>query len=94
MEISDAIELLENYLRYKHPDYTLEDIEATNSSGYWRVKNGCPGGKDCRHAFRGALGSCDGSTDLTIYFSEHGKRDEKGRWIKPYRVWEILRKMG
>lgn len=45
MEVSEAIRLLENHIRYKYPDYTLEDIEATNSSGYWRVKNGCPGVK-------------------------------------------------
>jgi hypothetical protein len=80
---------LGRYLRLYHPRYTEADLEPAQSRGNWRVKGGCPGGKDCRHAFRGALGPCAGGGDLIISFSQPG-RDEKGRFLRPYRYWESV----
>jgi len=76
------------FLKRHHPNIRPDMLERASSPGYWRVKGGCPGGNDCCHAFRGALGPCDGGGELTIYFAEHGKRDIKGRFVRPYRTWE------
>lgn len=80
---------LETYLKFYHPNIDINDLEITDTKGYWRVKGGCKGGDECSHAFRSALGSCGGG-ELTISFSEHG-RDEKGRFLRPYREWEKWR---
>lgn len=31
------------------------------------------------------------SEGYTYYYAEHGSRDKYGRFISPYRVWEILK---
>jgi hypothetical protein len=58
--------------------------------GYWSTR--CEGGDKCRHAFRIVLGPCDGSAPLSVFFAEHGTRDERGRWVRPFREWERQRK--
>ncbi len=68
-----------------------DDVEMTDSKGYWAVKGGCRGGLECRHAFRGELGPCEGGTRLTIYYAEHGVRERNGRWVSPYRIWEMIK---
>ncbi len=92
-ELSGLVSRLRSYLDLYHPHIKIDDLEISDSKGYWRVKGGCKGGINCTHAFRRALGPCEGKTDLTISFSEHGKRDENGRWINPYRVWEAWREL-
>lgn len=77
---------LSNYLRMHHPTLTAEELEITDTPGFWRVKGGCPGGDDCKHAFRGALGRCAGG-DLTVYVAEPRVRDRHGRFVSPYRIW-------
>ena len=81
------------WLKWNHSDISPDMLERTNTPGYWRVRGGCPGGERCVHAFRGALGPCDGGVELTISYAEHGKRDRKGRFIKPYRAWEAWREL-
>lgn len=46
------------------------------------------------HAFRGQFGPCQGGQALTISFAEHGKRDEKGRFVPPFREWKRQRALG
>ncbi len=77
-----------------HHSLSLSDVTPTATRGYWRVIKGCRGDMECKHAFRSVMGPCDGSTELTIHFSEHGFRDRKGRWVRPYRVWEEMRNIG
>ena len=77
----------EDYLFHYH-NLTPADIEISDVPGCWYVKSLCPGGEKCRHAFRGVLGHCEGGTRLTISYSEHGKRDSKGRFVRPLREWE------
>lgn len=77
------------YLRRCFPEYAEADLEPTEIPGYWRVKVGCPGGKNCRHAFRGALGPCYGGGEMTIAFSQPG-RDRYGRFLRPHRYWETV----
>lgn len=81
---------LESFLKLHHPHLTVDDLEITDSRGNWRVKAGCPGGENCRHAFRGYIGPCDGGTELIVHFAEYG-RDAKGRFLRPYREWERMK---
>jgi hypothetical protein len=78
------------HLQHNYPEVALEDLEPTPVPGYWRVKGGCPGGADCRHAYRDAIGPCDGGHPLTIPYMEPGARDHRGRYVSPYRVWRLL----
>lgn len=73
---------------HSHIKDPINELEISTVPGYWRVKAGCPGGSQCVHAFRIMGGWCNGKTELTVSFSEHGVRDDKGRWVKPYRAWE------
>lgn len=66
---------------------TPDDVVLSDVPGYWRVKEPCPGGKQCRHAFRGALGPCAGGGTLTLKYAEYGLRNERGQFVSPYRYW-------
>ena len=74
------------HFRLYHGIQSPDEIEPTDVPGYWRVKAGCPGGERCKHAFRGALGPCNGETELTLHFEEHNAR-ENGRFVSPRRAW-------
>lgn len=72
-------------LRHRY-DLTPDDVTPGDTPGHWYVREPCPGGDDCRHAFRGELGPCDGGQRLTVYYrDEH--RDLDGRWLSPHRTW-------
>lgn len=92
-ESKRLVERFLGWLKWNHPGITPDMLERASTPGYWRVKDKCPGGERCRHAFRGVMGPCDGDVELTISFSEHGQRDAKGRFVKPYRAWEAWRKL-
>jgi hypothetical protein len=88
--VDEAKARLARHLKMHH-SLTLADVELIEDvPGYWQVKEPCPGGLECRHAFRGAVGPCDGGTRTTIQLAEPG-RDARGRFLRPYRVWETLR---
>lgn len=82
---------LADFLRFQHPDLTVDMLEPTDSRGYWRVIGGCKGGDQCTHAWRGVLPACDGGVELTVSFNEIGKRHPNGRYVRPFRVWEAAR---
>ena len=86
----ECIDVFNRHLKWRYNLDDPSDIE-TSARGYWRVKAGCPGGALCKHAFVGVLGPCDGTLPLTISFAEHGKRDSTGRFISPYRIWNLWR---
>ena len=71
--------------------YRPDELEITNVPGVWRVIEGCPGGGDCKHAFRIAGLVCDGKKELTVSYTEWGKRDKRGRFVSPYREWRRQR---
>ena len=80
----------EAHLRTYH-GYSLDEVEPTPSRGYWVVKAGCPGGQQCKHAFRIAGGTCRGDVRLTVYFQDPDYRDARGRFLSPYRTWRAER---
>jgi hypothetical protein len=69
---------------------SLSEITPSETKGYWKLKQPCPGGDGCRHAFRGYIGACDGGGALTVSFINPG-RDAKGRLLSPYRFWKAHR---
>lgn len=93
MDRMDAERMIENFKRFlSSQSLTLADVDISDTKGFWYVKDGCKGGEQCRHAFRGELGPCDGKGKLIVSYSEHGLRERNGRWIRPYRVWEEMKK--
>lgn len=69
---------------------TPDQVTPSDVPSVWVVKEPCPGGAKCRHAFRIALGPCEGGGRLTIaYYDE--PRDKRGRWASPYRTWRAAR---
>jgi hypothetical protein len=67
---------------------SLDDVQIASSRGYWELKELCPGGERCKHAFRGYIGPCSGGGRLSIHYATYGKRDGNGRFLSPYLVWD------
>lgn len=87
--IQELDKLVSHAMEYFHVRYGITDrrqVRRADSPGYWEVLGGCPGGADCKHAFRGTVGSCDDGSRLTIHFEEHNAR-ENGRFVSPRRAW-------
>jgi hypothetical protein len=78
---------LARYLKIHHYGVTPDDLEITDTRGFWRFKARCPGGENCRHAFRGHTVACEGGGQITLYIYQSG-RDHNGRFLRPYRLWE------
>ncbi len=66
---------------------SIHSMEITNTPGFWRDKKErrYPG-----HPLHGCLGN-EGLFKATYYLSEPG-RDEKGRFLRPFRAWETIKK--
>lgn len=80
-------ERLQKFLNNHHNRVSIEELEPTESPGYWIFKTTC-GGKSggCPHPIHRFL-FCEAETKHTIsYFDPI--RDEKGRWASPYRTWK------
>ena len=75
--LKDLADLAMFYFRFYHGIQSPDEVEPTDVPGYWRVKAGCPGG---------ALGPCNGKTELTLHFEEHNAI-ENGRFVSPRRAW-------
>lgn len=68
--------------KMRHRVQSPEEIEPTETPGYWRFRKTCNG--EC----------CMGHTrpmQHTLSFTEHGTRDERGRWVDPFRAWKKWR---
>lgn len=85
-----TVEKAEEYLAWHLKVYhhlTLDDVEVTDSRGYWRRVELCD--ENCTHPIHTCLG-CEDRVHHTISFTEHGVRNEKGQFVSPFRVWKIL----
>lgn len=83
----------ERWLHYRL-HLSLSDVYPCDTKGYWKVKKGCGGGEKCVHAFRGVLGPCDGTVELTVSYAHYDARDEfTGRLMSPYIAWYQHRQM-
>lgn len=90
------LERLENYLRRYHK-LTLDDVEITESKGYWQIKKPCNGSSRfssspdrCRHPIHGTMFN-EGPTHHTVQYLDPDGRDSRGRWVSQYRTWRAIR---
>ena len=86
MNIEIAKKMLNSHLMFNH-SLTIDDVEITDVRGYWRTKELCD--ENCHHSIHGCLG-CGDRTHHTISYTPYG-RDEKGRFLSCYRVWDALK---
>ncbi len=85
--VEEAKRRLSWHLRTYH-GMTLEDVKITDTRGYWRCRQACGGRGECASPLHNAIG-CDDGVQHTIPFVED-LRDEQGRFISPFLVWDIL----
>lgn len=78
--VKEAEERLVWYLKLHH-NKTLDDVEITETRGYWKVKKICNG--ECRMGHTHPM-------NHNIKFYEGG-RDEKGRFKKTCESWIVLK---
>ena len=83
----DAYNRVKSYMKWYY-NKDIEDLVISTSKGYWRDKEPCTGKNGCRHPIHGCIGNDEGMCH-TYYFAEHG-RDNRGRFLKPFRAWEEL----
>jgi len=79
---SNPLKKLAEYLELYHPEYSIHDVVLSPAKGYLQVI------KPCNHN----SWWCRGGFYHTIDISGVGypKRDEKGRFISRYKLWEEL----
>lgn len=91
MKFEEALKRLRSFLAMKHPTVQVEDLEPISTPGYFQIVNLCEGlAGGCREPMHAAL-FCNGPTKHTVYFADHGRRDEVGRFISPFVAWRAIR---
>jgi hypothetical protein len=69
----------------------LDDLEITDTPGYWREKEPCGGrASGCRHPIHGCLFN-SGATHHTVRFVELNCRGPDGRFISRHQSWRVLK---
>jgi len=69
---------------YRYREQFVRELETTETPGYWRFRTVCRG--ECRAGHKRPMRH-------TAYYAEHGDRDNKGRFISPFRAWRAWRNM-
>lgn len=85
MNYKEAIADLENYLRLNF-SIGVRDVEITEIRGYWQFKKPCD--DTCHHPLHGCVGN-KGRIRHTISYTP--LRREKGKFVSPYEVWDIIK---
>lgn len=81
---------LTEYLRWYHKA-DVADFIPVETPGYWQRKDLCGGrGKCSSVAYHGCWGF-EGPTYHTVRFHDADCRDERGRFVSPYRTWQAAR---
>jgi hypothetical protein len=83
----DAYERVKRHMKL-HYNKDIDDLIISSVKGYWKDRYPCAGKNGCRHPIHNYIGNDEG-TCHTYYFAEYG-RDEKGRFLKPFRAWQEL----
>lgn len=68
--------------RFRHRVESPEEVEPTDVPGYWRFRKACKG--ECQMGHTAPM-------QHTLSFTEHGIRDDRGRWVDPFRAWKEWR---
>jgi hypothetical protein len=79
------LEILGNYLRIHHPEYTVDDVVLSKSKGYLLCIKSCP------HAGKWYLcNSQEHYHTISIYGEGYPRRRLDGQFESPYRLWREL----
>lgn len=79
------LERLAQWLPSHHPNYTVADVALSPTKGYLQCTKPCP------VAGRSWLcGSHEHYHTISIEGVGYARRDERGRWVSPYRLWNEL----
>ena len=68
------------------------EVEVTDVPGYWRMKEICGGRGKCTSPLHGFM-LCELGIQHTLYFAEHARRDERGRFVSPFIAWKVWREV-
>ena len=82
-----AKERLAYHLKW-HYHKTLDDVRITDTPGYWEAKKECDP-KTCHAMIHTALFN-DGPVKHTYSYFDAIGRDNRGRFLSPYRTWRSL----
>lgn len=87
-ELPLELKALSSYLALYH-HLTLDDVEPTETRGYWRIRKACgsrAGG--CHHPLHGTLFN---ETECHHTASYLDSRRNRARFASPYRTWQFHR---
>lgn len=79
------LDILADWLRWYHRDYTVDDVVLSSVPGYLVCTKPCP--------WAGKWWLCGPQEHYhTLYIGGVGypDRDERGRWVSPYKLWREL----
>lgn len=74
------------FLFTKH-GLTIDDVEVTDTKGYWKRKKFCGGLGVCRESIHSCIGN-EGPIQHTIYYVERYSSVKRGRFVSPYTTWQ------
>lgn len=65
-----------------------EDVEPTETPGYWQIKEPCGGQRgECSHPLHGFIG-CEGSLHHTVSYRDSYRDHKTGRFVSQFRTWK------
>jgi hypothetical protein len=91
MTIDEARNNLSRYLRIYFPKLTIDDLEISDSRGYWYIKKPC-GGREggCTNMIHTTLFN-EGSMQHTISYTDDF-RGRNGKFKSIYETWKTIKK--
>lgn len=93
MNVEQAKQNLIDYLKYHHRGITIDDLTITKTKGYFRLKKKCGGKGVCNHQIHTCLFN-EGRTHHTISFFDDTRDRSTGKYLSPYRTWNVLKESG
>jgi hypothetical protein len=92
LSYEEARKNLEFYLRVHFPKLTVDDLEITDTKGYWRIKKPC-GGRvgGCTNMIHTTLFN-EGPIQHTISYYDSWKSKD-GRFKSIYETWRTLKEI-
>lgn len=89
-EIEDARRKLDSHLRLYY-GIGLDDVEITDTRGYWQMKKPCGGFGKCSSPLHSFMFNEDPICHTVSFIEPMRYYGDGGRFQSPYRTWKILR---
>ena len=93
MDVEEAKQNIISYLRYHHENISIDDLWITDVKGYFRLKKKCGGKGVCSNPIHTCLFN-EGGVHHTISFLDDTRDRLTGRFLSPYRTWNVLKESG